>query len=118
MPLLVRKAFASCSSSLTLTPRKSTPRPLSSAATCWNSGVSTRQGGHHEPQKLITATLPSSVADRNRPPSSSVPENDGAEARFAPGITVPGGVPATNRNSPPLLTSTAACPVAQPVSTS
>src|SRR3712207_7406044 len=60
----------------------------------------------------------SSSPESNPPPSSRVPENSGALARSASGMTSPAGVPATNRNSPPLLTSTALAPVLQPARSS
>src|SRR5690348_10545276 len=100
--------------SLTSRPRKATPSSFTSAYTSWNSGVSSRQGPHHDPQKLRTATSPASSVEEKSPPPSSFPENSGALARSPGGITSPDGVPATKRNSPPLLTSTAPEPVEQP----
>src|SRR3954471_7318034 len=119
MPLLRRNASASCWSSFTLMPRNRTGSSATSAETCWNSGVSTRQGAHQEPQKLSTATSPASSVEENAVPSSSVPENSGAVCRSSTGTTSPAAVPATKRNSPPLLTSTASpWPLLQPLSSS
>jgi hypothetical protein len=118
MSLSATKASANCwSCSLTLTPRNCTSVSAYSSDTSLKCGVSTRHGGHQDPQKFRTATFPASADDSKASPSSSLPENSGAVSRCPSGITSPAGVAATYRNSPPLFTSTASGPLVQPVRT-
>ena len=94
----------------------STPSAFVAVATALKSGASTRQGGHHGPQKLSTTTLPCWACRSQLPPPTSAPVTSGADFRSVAAMVWPVGVPLTNRNSPPAAWSTASDPVVQPTS--
>ncbi len=54
---------------------------LKCVASAASAGASRRHGAHHDPQKLITTTLPRSAASLNLLPVSVVPLIAGAGGR-------------------------------------
>ncbi len=76
-PLAAEKARTTLAVSVVSTPRNAT-LPASRLASAIRSGVSSRQGGHHEPQTLITSARPRKSASRTRLPSIVVSAKSGA----------------------------------------
>src|SRR5581483_6717554 len=75
---LCRKSSAPGVLSRTSTPRNRTPADWYCWATNASVVASARHGGHQEPQKLSTTTLPRYVARPSRDPVSVVPVKSGA----------------------------------------
>src|SRR5438132_13865815 len=74
-------ARASGSVSQMSTPTPVMPRPRFASHVRASSGASSRQGTHHDAQKLTTTPLPRSSANPSVPPSNSASSNRGAATR-------------------------------------
>ena len=97
-------ALASVRESKMSTPRNCTRSPNSSCAAT-RRGISSRHGGHHDPQKLTTTGVPSSCPSSRWNESGSAEGstsanvgNNGASAAFRAGIVPAGG---SGAGSPP-----------------
>src|SRR6188472_1257193 len=98
--VLSNRAALEASRSRVLIPRNCTPLSLSAAATAARFGASARQGAHHEPQMLMTTTLPLYAARLSWPPATVLPDSAGAALRSAGFSTLMSPLPLTKLELP------------------
>src|SRR5680860_398168 len=89
---LSTNALAEARLSRVLIPTNRTPRSACCRASRTRSGVSARQGPHHDPQTLITTILPAQSESRNESPSRVVPSSSGAFVRLVGAYTTRPGL--------------------------